>query len=332
MMKVGINGFGRIGRLVAREILRYDDMELVAVNDLFPTDILSHLFKYDSAHGIYPGEVSFEEKAIIIDGKKIECFAEKDPANLKWGSLGVKVVLECTGKFRVRDKAARHLDAGAKKVIISAPGKQVDGTFVIGVNEKIYDPTKHHVISNASCTTNCLAPLVKVLNDNLGIVSGFMTTTHSYTADQRLQDAPHKDFRRARAAAESIIPTTTGAAKTVGKVICELEGKLDGIALRVPTINVSLVDFVCTVKISTTIEQVNQMFKRAAEGELNGILGYSEVPLVSKDYNSNRLSSILDAELTNVLNGTLVKVVAWYDNEMGYSARTVELARIVYPG
>jgi len=329
--KVAINGFGRIGRLVLRTILEHhpDELDVVAVNDLFDIKTNAHLFKYDSTFGTYPGEVSYTDDAIVVDGKKIKVFAMRNPAELPWGKLGIDVVVESTGIFRDREKAAMHLEAGAKKVIISAPAKGEDITIVIGVNDKDYDPAKHHVISNASCTTNCLAPVAKVLSDKFGIEHGLMTTIHSYTNDQRILDMGHKDLRRARAAALSVIPTTTGAAKAVSLVLPELKGVVDGMAMRVPTPTASVVDLVVTLKKDVTAEEVNAAFKEAAEGELEGILGYSEEPLVSMDYKGDSRSSIVDAELTKVMGPRLLKVISWYDNEWGYSCRVSDLAVII---
>jgi glyceraldehyde 3-phosphate dehydrogenase len=327
-MKVGINGFGRIGRLVFRRILEVGDVDVVAVNDLTSAEVLAHLLKYDSVHGTIPNEVKATEDAIIVDGKEIKVLAQKDPAQLPWGDLGVDLVIESTGKFRDREKASLHLQAGAKKVIITAPAKGQDITVVMGVNEKMYDKNNHHIISNASCTTNCLAPIVKVLHDNFNIQKGFMTTIHAYTNDQVILDFPHKDLRRARAAAMSMIPTSTGAASAIGEVIPELKGKLDGIAIRVPTPDVSIVDFAALVEKETTKEEVNAALKAAAEGPMKGILAYCEAPLVSMDFLHDAHSSIVDAQLTNV-KGNLVKVFSWYDNEWGYSCRVVDLAKYV---
>lgn len=328
-VKVGINGFGRIGRLVLRAALEKPELEIVAVNDLTDSKTNAHLFKYDSVHGRFNGTVEATDDALVINGKRIRVLSEKDPASLPWRDLGVDIVLEATGKFTEADKAAAHLKAGAKKVIITAPAKKEDITIVMGVNEHKYDPTRHHIISNASCTTNCLAPVVKVLHYNFVVKRGLMTTTHAYTNDQRVLDLAHKDLRRARAAALSMIPTTTGAAKAVTLVLPELEGKLTGIAIRVPTPNVSLVDFVCEVEKPTTVEEVNKAFKEAAEGSLKGILAYNEEPLVSKDFNGDSHSSIFDATCTMVMEDTLVKVFAWYDNEWGYSCRVVDCALYV---
>jgi len=328
--KIGINGFGRIGRLVVRAMARSKpDLDLVAVNDLTDPQTQVHLFKYDSVHGRYHGSVRMEGDSLNIDGEKLLVLSEPDPSKLPWGDLGVDIVLESTGHFRSRDKAAAHIDAGAKKVVISAPGKDEDITVVMGVNHHKYDPGRHHVISNASCTTNCLAPVVKVINDSFGFVRGFMTTVHSYTNDQRILDFPHKDLRRARAAALNIIPTTTGAAKATALVIPEVKGKIDGMALRVPTGDASLVDLTCVVKQRTTTEQVNAAFRAAAQGPLHGILAVSDEPLVSSDYIGDPYSSTVDALSTNVIDGTLVHVSSWYDNEMGYSTRCVDLMQFI---
>jgi glyceraldehyde 3-phosphate dehydrogenase len=330
-IKVGINGFGRIGRNVVRAAQKMGakDIDFVAVNDITDTATLAHLLKYDSVHGRYDGDVSAKGDAIVVNGDSIKVLAEKDPAKLPWKDLGVDLVLESTGRFTDRDQAAKHLEGGARKVVISAPAKKEDITIVMGVNHDKYDPAKHHVISNASCTTNCLVPVVKVVIDKFGFVNGFMTTVHSYTNDQNILDLPHKDLRRARAAALSIIPTTTGAAKATSLVIPEVKGKIDGVALRVPTADVSLVDLTCTVKKSTSIEEVNAAFKEAANGSLKGILAVSDEPLVSADYIGNLSSSTVDLALTNVLEGTMVHVSSWYDNEMGYSARCVDLIRYI---
>jgi len=331
-VRVGINGFGRIGRNVFRAAtLGETDLEIVAVNDITDTTTLAHLLEYDSIFGRYPGHVHAHDDHLHVDGQEVKVLAERDPAKLPWGDLGVDVVIESTGFFTERDKAALHLQAGAKKVIISAPAKNPDITVALGVNDDKYDPEKHHVISNASCTTNCLAPIVKVLLDNFGLEHGYMTTCHSYTNDQRILDTPHSDLRRARAAALSIIPTSTGAARAIGEVLPELKGKLDGIALRVPTPDGSVVDLVATVGRETTKEEVNAAFLKAAEdGPLEGILGYTEDPIVSRDIVGDPLSSLLDASLTMV-NGTTVKLISWYDNEWGYSCRVVDLAERVLP-
>ncbi|ASJ56017.1 type I glyceraldehyde-3-phosphate dehydrogenase [Brevibacillus formosus] len=329
MVKVGINGFGRIGRNVFRAALNNPNVEIVAVNDLTDAHTLAHLLKYDSVHGVLNVSVEASENTLIVDGKEIKVLAERDPAQLKWADYGVEIVVESTGRFTKREDAAKHLEGGAKKVIISAPATNEDITVVIGVNEDKYDPAQHTVISNASCTTNCLAPFAKVLNDKFGIVRGLMTTVHSYTNDQQILDLPHKDLRRARAAAENIIPTSTGAAKAVALVLPELKGKLNGFAMRVPTPNVSVVDLVVELKTDATVEEINNALKEAAEGPLKGILGYSEEPLVSSDYNGNPASSTIDALSTMVLEGNMVKVVSWYDNEWGYSNRVVDLCHYV---
>jgi len=329
-MKVGINGFGRIGRNVLRAAVRSKaKLDIVAVNDITDAETLAHLLKYDSVHGRFQGKVEAKKSAIVVDGRTIEVLSEKDPAKLPWKKLGVNVVLESTGIFRSKETAGAHLTAGAKKVIISAPGKNEDITIVMGVNHDRYDPAAHHIISNASCTTNCLVPVVKVILDSFGFVRGFMTTVHSYTNDQRILDLPHKDLRRARAAALNIIPTTTGAAKATGLVIPALKGKIDGVALRVPTANVSLVDVTCVVEKSTNGEAVNDAFRAAAAGPLKNILAVSDEPLVSSDYIGNHASSTVDALSTNVVDGTLVHVSSWYDNEMGYSARCVDLLQYI---
>ena len=329
--KVGINGFGRIGRLFFRAAYKDPQFDIVAVNDITDAKTLAHLLKYDSVHGILNASIEAKEDSIQVDGKQIKVFSAKEPSALPWSDLGVGIVVESTGKFRSRDKAALHLSGGAKKVIITAPGKgePPDVTIVMGVNEASYDPANHHVISNASCTTNCFAPVAKVLHDNFRIVQGFMTTVHSYTNDQRLLDLPHKDLRRARAAALSMIPTSTGAAKAVGIVLPELKGKLDAMSIRVPTPNASLIDFVCTVERSTTIQEVNSAFKEASEGNMKPYIQYTEDPIVSTDIIGNPYSAIFDSLLTNVMEGKLVKVLAWYDNEWGYSCRTVDLMRYV---
>jgi glyceraldehyde 3-phosphate dehydrogenase len=329
--KVAINGFGRIGRnafKIAQEKLG-EDIEIVAVNDLTDTKTLAHLLEYDSCFGKFEGSVEATDNSIVVNGKEVRIFAEKNPRNLPWKELGVDIVIESTGLFTKKDKAMAHIEAGAKKVIISAPATDEDITIVLGVNEKNYDPANHHIISNASCTTNCLAPFAKVIDDNFGVIKGLMTTVHSYTNDQRILDLPHSDLRRARAAAESIIPTSTGAAKAVGKVLPNLKGKLNGYALRVPTPTVSITDVVFEVKKATTVEEVNNALKLAAEGEMKGILGFSEKPLVSIDYRKDGRSSIVDGLLTMVMEGTSVKVVSWYDNEWGYSCRIVDLVKYI---
>ena len=326
-VRVGINGFGRIGRNVVRAALKMqrNDIEFAGVNDITDTATLAHLLKYDSVHGRFPGQVEAKGDSLVINGRTVKVTALKDPEKLPWKDLGVEFVLESTGLFTDRDQAAKHLAAGAKKVVISAPAKGDDITIVMGVNHTKYDPKVHHVISNASCTTNCLVPVVKVVRDTFGFVSGFMTTVHSYTNDQRILDLPHKDLRRARAGALNIIPTTTGAAKATSLVIPEVKGKIDGISLRVPTPDVSLVDLTATVEKKTTVDEVNAAFRAAAQGALKGVLDVSDEPLVSSDYIGSLFSSVVDAQSTNVINGTLVHVSSWYDNEMGYSARCVDL-------
>jgi len=327
--RVGINGFGRIGRNFLRAT--YDDptIDILAVNDITDAKTLAHLLKYDSVHGAFKGKVETGDGAIVVNGKSIKVFASKDPAALPWKDLGVQVVVESTGRFTDRAGAGKHLEAGAKKVVISAPGKEEDITVVMGVNEGKYDPAKHHIISNASCTTNCLAPVAKVVLQACGIKHGFMTTIHSYTNDQQILDLPHKDLRRARAAAMSMIPTSTGAAKAVGLVLPELKGKMHGISIRVPTPNVSLVDLVVEAGKPTTVDEVNGALRKAADGELSGILGFSTEPLVSTDYNGNALSSIVDGASTSVMDGTMVKVLAWYDNEWAYSCRVRDLIKYI---
>jgi glyceraldehyde 3-phosphate dehydrogenase len=329
-VKVGINGFGRIGRNLFRAAHESgSDLEFVAVNDLIEPEMIAHLLKYDSILGRFPGEVEASDDGITVDGKEIKVLNEKDPAALPWGDLGVEVVIESTGLFTKREAAEKHLEAGAKKVIISAPATDPDITVVLGVNFDSYDPEKHNIISNASCTTNCLAPVAKVLNDTVGIERGLMTTIHAYTADQRLQDMPHKDYRRARAAAINLIPTSTGAAKAIGVVLPELQGKLNGMAIRAPVPTGSVVDLVCDVSRETSAEEVNAAMKEAAAGPLEGILRYTEDPIVSTDIGTDPHSSIFDSEQTTVLDGTFVKVFSWYDNEWGYSKRCVELAEKV---
>lgn len=328
-IKIGINGFGRIGRLIFRAAINHPEVEVVAINDLTDSATMAHLLAYDSVHGKLGVEVTARDDSIEVAGKSVGITSIKDPANLAWRDFGVDIVAECTGLFRDSESALKHLAAGARKVIISAPAKDPDITIVMGVNSNQYNPAQHHIISNASCTTNCLAPVAKVLLENFGIRSGLMTTIHSYTGDQRLLDFPHKDLRRARAAALSMIPTTTGAAKAVALVLPELSGKLNGLAIRVPTPNVSIVDLVVTVeKSGVTVSDVNQALKTAAEGALSGILGYSELPLVSIDYNGSPLSSIVDAPTTYVVDN-MVKVLSWYDNEAGYSNRMVDLAAMI---
>jgi glyceraldehyde 3-phosphate dehydrogenase len=333
-LRAGINGFGRIGRNVFRAAhARGADIDWVGVNDITDTETLAHLLRLDSVLGPFPGVVEASEAGILIDGKELRVFAERDPAALPWGDLGAEVVIESTGLFTDRDSAAKHLEAGARKVIISAPAKSPDVTLALGVNDDAYDPAEHHVISNASCTTNCLAPVAKVLHDTLGIEDGAMTTIHAYTADQRLQDAPHKDLRRARAAAANLVPTSTGAAKAIGLVIPELEGRLNGIAVRAPVITGSVVDLVCRVQRPTSVEEVNRTFaERADSGPLEGILKYTEEPIVSSDIVRSPYSSIFDAGLTMVIDERLVKLMAWYDNEWGYSNRVVDLAERVLAG
>jgi glyceraldehyde 3-phosphate dehydrogenase len=330
-VKVGINGFGRIGRQVLKAIKeKYtDEFDVVAVNDLFAPETNAHLFKYDSNFGKYPGTVEVVGGDIVVDGDTIKVLSERDPANLPWGDLGVEVVVESTGIFRDRDGASKHIQAGAKKVIISAPAKGEDITIVLGVNEQKYDPAKHNIISNASCTTNCLAPAAKVVFDKWGIVRGVMTTIHSYTNDQKILDLAHKDLRRARAAALNMIPTTTGAARALALVIPELKGKFDGISIRVPTPTVSVVDFVAELEKETTTEAVNAAFKAAADGPMAGILGYSEEPLVSMDFRGDPRSSIVDGPNTMVMGGTMLKVLAWYDNEWAYSMRVADLIKFM---
>ncbi|MSM38270.1 MAG: type I glyceraldehyde-3-phosphate dehydrogenase [Geobacter sp.] len=328
-MRIAINGFGRIGRMVLRAAAKEKGIEFVAINDLTDAKTLAHLLKYDSVHGIFPGKVEATDDAIIVNGKVIKIYAEKDPSLLPWKKEKIDIVLESTGRFTARDKAELHLKAGAKKVIISAPATNEDITIVMGVNDNLYDPKKHHIISNASCTTNCLAPVAKILNDAFGIEKGLVTTVHSYTNDQNILDLPHKDLRRARAAAMSMIPTSTGAAKAVSLVLPELKGKLDGMAIRVPTPNVSVVDLVATLKKKTDADKVNAAFKKASRGDLKGILGFCEEPLVSIDFNGNPLSSIVDALSTKVLDGNMVKVLSWYDNECGFSQRVVDLFKLV---
>jgi len=328
-IKYAINGFGRIGRNVVRAAQGNKDVQLVAVNDLTDATTLAHLLKYDSIHGKFRGEVSVADKALNIDGKKVQVFSEKDPKSLPWKDLGVDVVLECTGIFTKREGAAQHLTAGAKNVIISAPSPDADLTVVCGVNQTLFDKSKHSVISNGSCTTNCLAPVAKVLLENFGIVRGMMTTIHSYTNDQQILDLPHKDLRRARAAGMSMIPTSTGAAKALSLVIPELKGKLDGLAVRVPTPDVSLVDFVCEVERDVTVKDVNQALVTAANGALKGVLAISEEPLVSIDFTGHPASSIVDLPSTMVVGPRLVKVLSWYDNEMGFSYRMVDIMKLM---
>jgi len=325
--KVAINGFGRIGRNVLRAALDDDRLEFVAINDLTDPATLAHLLKYDSVHGPLAEDVRVEGDFIVVGGRRVRVCSERDPANLPWKELGVDIVIESTGLFTKRADAAKHLEAGAERVVISAPGKEVDATFCFGVNHEDYDPASHQIVSNASCTTNCLAPVAKVLHENFGIRRGMMTTVHAYTNDQRILDLPHKDLRRARAAALSMIPTTTGAAKAVGLVLPELNGKLTGMAVRVPTPNVSLVDLVVETEKTTSVEQVNAAMKEAAEGSLKGVLDYCELPLVSIDLKGSSVSATFDALSTMVMENNLVKVLAWYDNEWGYSNRVLDLVR-----
>ena len=330
-IKVAINGFGRIGRLSLRALQGYDNVEVVALNDLTDAKTLAHLLKYDSVHGRFPGQVSVDEDVLQVNGKKIKVYAEKDPANLPWKDLGVDVVIESTGVFRKREKLQKHLDAGAKKIVLTVPADSkddVDRTIVLGVNNQDLKPTDR-ILSNASCTTNCLAPVAKVLNDNFGIKRGLMNTIHSYTNDQIILDAPHKDLRRARAAALSIIPTSTGAAKAIGLVIPELSGKLDGLAMRVPTPDGSVVDLTCELNREVTKEEINEAIKKAAEGPMKGILEYCTDPVVSVDIIGNPHSSIFDSKLTQVMNGNMVKIISWYDNEFGYSMRVAQLVSML---
>ncbi len=331
MVKIGVNGFGRIGRQVLKAALeKYpDDYQIVAINDLVDAETNAHLFKYDSNYGRFDGQVGVVDGDLMINSHRVRVLSERDPAALPWGDLGVDIVIESTGVFRDRAGASKHLEAGAKKVIISAPAKEPDLTLVLGVNDDSYDPAQHHIVSNASCTTNCLAPAAKVVNDNFGIVRGLMTTIHAYTNDQRILDLAHKDMRRARAAALNIIPTTTGAARAVALVIPELKGKFDGYALRVPTATVSIVDFVCELAKDTTAEEINAAFKAASEGPLKGILGYCDEPLVSMDFKGDPRSSIVDAALTNMMGARMAKVVTWYDNEWGYSVRCADLIKLL---
>ncbi|WP_454053295.1 type I glyceraldehyde-3-phosphate dehydrogenase [Clostridium sp. Marseille-Q7071] len=331
MIKVGINGFGRIGRNVFKVLIKKygSELEVVAINDLTNPKTLAHLLKYDALYGKFDGTVEAKENSIVVNGKEIRIFAEREPKNIPWGISGVDIVIESTGLFTDATKAKAHIEAGAKKVLISAPAKNEDITVVLGVNEEEYDSSKHNIISNASCTTNCLAPFAKVLDKEFGIVKGLMTTVHSYTNDQKILDAPHSDLRRARAAAEAMIPTTTGAAKAVSLVLPQLKGKLNGMAVRVPTPTVSMTDLVCELEKTATAEDINAAFKNAAEGELKGVLEYSEEPLVSIDYRGNEHSSIVDGLSTMVIEGNLVKVVSWYDNEWGYSNRLADLTKYV---
>lgn len=328
-VSIAINGFGRIGRMVFRQAIMQDDLNIVAVNASYPAETLAHLVKYDTNHGKFEGTIEAKENALIVNGKHVALISERDPLKLPWKEMGVDIVIEATGKFNERSKAAMHLEAGAKKVILTAPGKNEDVTIVMGVNDDLLDLSKHDVISNASCTTNCLAPVAKVLNDTFGIENGLMTTVHAYTNDQKNIDNPHKDLRRARACAESIIPTSTGAAKALALVLPELQGKIHGLALRVPTPNVSLVDLVVDVKKDVTVEEVNEAFIKAANGPMKGILNFTTEPLVSTDYNTTTYSSTIDGPLTMVMGTRKVKVLAWYDNEWGYSARVVDLMKKV---
>ena len=328
-VKIAINGFGRIGRNVLRAAQNTTEFEIVAINDLTNPQTLAHLLKYDSIHGIFDAAISTTDDGIQVDGQLIKVFSERDPAALPWKELGIDLVIESTGFFTNGKDAGKHIQAGARKVIISAPGKEVDLTVCMGVNDELYDATKHNIVSNASCTTNCLAPVAKVLLENFGIVKGLMTTVHAYTNDQSILDLPHSDMRRARAAALSMIPTTTGAAKAVALVLPQLQGKLDGLAVRVPTPNVSLVDLVVETEEATTLEEVNGALKAAADGPLQGILAYCEEPLVSCDFNGNPSSSTVDAATTSVIGGNMVKVMSWYDNEWGYSNRIVDLAKLM---
>jgi glyceraldehyde-3-phosphate dehydrogenase (NAD(P)) len=331
VIRVAINGFGRIGRNFVRCWLTRENsgIELVAINDTSDPRTNAHLLTYDSMLGKCNADIKADENTITVNGKTIKCVSDRNPLNLPWKAWDIDLIIESTGVFVSKEGASKHIEAGAKKVLITAPGKNEDGTFVVGVNDKDYDHNIHHIISNASCTTNCLAPVAKVINDSFGIIKGTMTTTHSYTGDQRLLDASHRDLRRARAAALNIVPTTTGAAKAVALVLPELKGKLNGIALRVPTPNVSVVDLVVNVERSTIVEQVNEALKAAAEGPMKGVLGYSELELVSSDYRGHDCSSIVDSSLTMVMGGDMVKVIAWYDNEWGYSQRVVDLAEVV---
>lgn len=328
-IKVAINGFGRIGRKVMRLALERSDIEVVAINSLSPVEVDAHLLKYDSVHGVLKHDVRVSGGVLEVAGRKIQICEDKDPAKLPWKSMGVDIALECTGAFTDRKDAALHLQAGARKVIISAPSKDADATICMGINEAAYEASKHFVVSNASCTTNALAPIAKVLDEKFGIAKGLMTTIHSYTNDQKVLDLPHKDLRRARAAALNSIPTSTGAAKAIGLVLPGLKGKLDGVSIRVPTPNVSLVDLVVTLNKATSIAEINAAMKSAAEGSLKGILQYSEAPLVSSDFNGNTYSSCFDAPSTMVVEGNLVKVLSWYDNESGYSARMLDLAKLL---
>jgi len=329
--KIAINGYGRIGRCIHRIMAasKHAEIELAAINDITSPDVLAHLLKYDSVHRVFPGKVEAREKSIVVDGVEVPIFAERDPAKLPWKALGVELVLECTGLFRDQVTAGKHLEAGASKVIVSAPGKDLSATFVMGINDHTYDKAQHHVVSNASCTTNCLAPLCKVVHEAVGIVDAQMTTIHAYTNDQRLLDQPHSDLRRARAAAVSMIPTTTGAARAVGLVLPELKGRIDGLAIRVPTSNVSVVELTFTAGRATTVEEINKALAAAAAGPLKGILRYTDEELVSIDFLGDPHSSIVDSRLTLVVGGTSVKVFSWYDNEWGYSRRMIDLAALM---
>ncbi|MBZ0157435.1 MAG: type I glyceraldehyde-3-phosphate dehydrogenase [Alphaproteobacteria bacterium] len=328
-LRVGINGFGRIGRNFFRTCKGYSDIEIVAINDLTDAKTLAHLLKYDSVHGIFDADVQVKDNSLVVDGKEVKISSERAPENLPWKAMGVDVVIESTGLFTDREKAAKHLDAGAKWVIISAPAKEPDITVCLGINEESFDPSKHKIISNASCTTNCLAPVAKVLHKEFGIIRGLMTTIHSYTNDQRILDLPHKDLRRARAAALSMIPTSTGAAKAIGLVLPELKGKLDGFAMRVTTPNVSVVDLVAELNREVTAEEINAAMKKWADGPMKGVLQYVDTPLVSTDFNGNPYSSIFDSTLTKVMEGRMAKVISWYDNEWGYSSRLRDLILLI---
>lgn len=328
-LRIAINGFGRIGRMVLRQAVREKDLEIVAINDLSEPKILAHLFKYDSVHGTFPGRVDTGDGFMVVNGKTIRIYGEQNPDILPWSAESIDVVLEATGHFTARDQAERHLKAGARRVIISAPATDPDITIVMGVNNRMYDPERHFIISNASCTTNCLAPVAKVLHENFGIEKGLVTTVHSYTNDQRILDLPHKDLRRARAAAMSMIPTATGAARAISLVMPELKGKLDGMAIRVPTPNVSVVDLVAHLSSATDATAVNAALKKAARGSLKGILAFCDEPLVSIDFNGNLHSSIVDGSSTKLIEGNLVKVISWYDNESGFSRRLIDLLRLV---
>lgn len=328
-IRLAINGFGRIGRMVFRRAMQDPALDIVAINGTAEATTLAHLLKYDSVHGRWDVDITAEERALCVQGKRVQVFSDREPLHLPWGDLGIDIVIEATGKLRSRELAGKHLTQGAKKVIITAPGKEEDVTIVMGVNERAYNPEKHHIISNASCTTNCLAPVAKVLHQQFGIQQGLMTTVHAYTNDQKNLDNPHKDLRRARACAASIIPTTTGAAKAVALVLPDLKGKLNGLALRVPTTDVSIVDLVATLERDATVEEVNRVLREAAEGELQGILAYTEEPLVSADFIGHPASSIVDGLSTMMIGERTVKVLAWYDNEWGYACRVVDLARFV---